>query len=477
MNAQIIRLFGMVVLLFGTLVGFTSWRSVVDADELRVHPANARPLLESLRIRKGTILTREGTAVARDVAQGAGARRVFRRTYPEGDLFGHPIGYSFLRQGASGIEQSYLGELTGQKNEFVGILDQLRGKRERGDALRTSLDARGQRTAVQALAGRPGSVVALEPRTGRVRVMASVPPYDPNQIPERLSSLNRDEENPLVNRATQAQYPPGSIFKVVTAAAALESGRYSPQSVVDGRSGIPISGVPLSNFGGQDFGSVDLTTALTRSVNTVWAQVAVDLGPRAMYRTMERFGLNRRPPIDLPSDQIATSGIFLEERGLADSPDDGADIGRVAIGQGGVLVTPLQMAMVAGAVANDGVLMKPRIGQQLIDPDGRRNEIDPESERRTMSVEDARTLRQMMVDVVESGTGTGARIPGVTVAGKTGTAEIDVQQGINQAWFLAFAPVDSPRIAVVATIERTTATGGEDALPVVRTVMQELLDR
>lgn len=477
MNAQIIRLFTMVVLLFGTLVGFTSWRSVVDADELRAHPANSRPLLESLRIRKGTILTRGGTVVARDVAHGEGARRVFRRTYPEGSLFGHPIGYSFLRQGTAGIEQSYLGELTGQENEFVGILDQLQGRRERGDALRTALDERGQRTAFEALAGRPGSVVALEPRTGRVRVMASVPPYDPNLVPERLSSLNRDDTNPLVNRATQAQYPPGSIFKVVTAAAALETGRYSPQSVVDGSSGIPISGVPLRNFGGQDFGQIDLTTALTRSVNTAWAQVAVDLGPRAMYRTMERFGLNSRPPIDLPADQVATSGVYLEGRGLADSPDDGADIGRVAIGQGGVLVTPLQMAMVAAAVANDGVLMRPRIGQELIDPDGRSSEIEAAAEERAMSVEDARALRQMMVNVVESGTGVGARIPGTSVAGKTGTAEIDVQQGINQAWFLAFAPVESPRIAVVATIERTRATGGEDALPVVRQVMQELLDR
>lgn len=477
MNSQIVRLFAFVVLLFGSLVGFTSWRSVVDAEELREHPANARPLLESLRVRKGSIVARDGTLLARDVARGEGARRIFTRVYPEGQEFGHPVGYSFLEQGASGLERSYLNELTGQSNEFAGILDQVRGKRDQGDALRTALDVRGQGTAFQALAGRPGSVVALEPSTGRVRVMASVPPYDPNLVPESLSSLNRDEENPLVNRATQAQYPPGSIFKVVTAAAALETGRYSPQSVVDGRSGIPISGVPLSNFGDQDFGQVDLTTALTRSVNTAWAQVAVDLGPQAMYRTMNRFGLNARPPIDLPPEQIATSGVYLEGRGLADSPGDGADIGRVAIGQGGLLVTPLQMAMVAGAVANDGVLMQPRIGEQVVDPDGRTREIGPDTDQRVMSAEDAAVLRQMMADVVETGTGVAARIPGTTVAGKTGTAEIDVQQGINQAWFLAFAPVQDPRIVVVATIERTTATGGEDALPVVRQVMQELLDR
>lgn len=471
MNAQVTRLFVLVLVLFGLLVGFTSWWTVVDANELEENAANKRPQLESLRVRRGRIQTRSGQTIARDEASGRGAQQIFRRTYPAGELFGHPVGYSYLEEGQTGVEKAKSDLLVGDKAEFLTLLDELRGRRQEGDDLRTTLDEAAQQTAISRLSGRPGAVVAMEPRTGRVRVMASVPGYDPNAIPQQLAELNRRSSAPLVNRATQGEYPPGSTMKVVTAAAALDSGRFNPSSTVDGSTGQEISGVPLANFGGQDFGTVDLTTALTKSVNTAWANVGVTLGQERMFDYMRRFGFGEAPPLDFPASQLAVSGPRVD--GELAGPEDGVDIGRVAIGQGGLLVTPLQMAMVTAAVANDGVLMQPLLAERAVDPDGRTaRRFEPDRVRRAISAKAARQLQQMMSRVVQEGTGTAAALEGISVGGKSGTAEIG---NANQAWFVAFAPLDKPEIAVAATVERTSGTGGETAAPIVKDVMQRLL--
>jgi len=307
--------------------------------------------------------------------------------------------------------------------------------------------------------------------------MVSVPPYDPNEVdrPGRFRQLNRDQNAPLLNRATQAGYQPGSTMKVVTAAAALDSGEYEPTSQVSGESPKEISGAPLKNAGGESFGSIDLTTALTNSVNTVWAEVAEELGNDTMFTYMDRFGFNRKPPLDYPSQQIVASGVYEGSRLLG--PGATIDIGRVGIGQERLNVTPLQMAMVPAAVANDGELMEPRLWSEVIDPDGRVEKLDPERMSRVMDSDTANTLTEMMTDVVNEGTGGAAALAEIQVAGKTGTAEIDVAAGINQAWFIGFAPADDPEIAVAATVERTSATGGEVAAPISQAVMEVLLAR
>jgi peptidoglycan glycosyltransferase len=316
-------------------------------------------------------------------------------------------------------------------------------------------------------------VVAIEPQTGRVRVMASVAGFDPNRVPDDFAALNRADGQPLFNRATQSGYPPGSTFKVVTAAAALDSGQFTPESQLDGRSPIDISGVPLSNFSGEQFGRIDLTTALTHSVNTVWAQVGEKLGKEKLYEYMSRFGFNTRPSLDYPEQQLSRSGVFGDKGRRLLGTDDGVDIGRVAMGQERLKVTPLQMAMVASAVADDGVLMRPRLGQALIDPDGREKEIKPRELRRVMKEETASRLQQMMGNVVREGTGTAAALQGIEVGGKTGTAEVG--GNVNQAWFIGFAPLDNPRIAVAVTVERTTGQGGTVAAPIAKLVMEDLL--
>jgi peptidoglycan glycosyltransferase len=470
-NTRIRNLFGLVVVLFTVLVGFTSYWSVFDADELEANPANKRPLLEEQQIRRGLIYAADGTLLARNHGKG-NSPRFYERVYPEGALFGHPLGYSFVERGRVALEREYNDELTGKHDEFHTIFDELRGKEREGDDLVTTLDPAAQRTAIDALAGRTGAIVALEPSTGRIRTMVSVPGYDPNSIVERFSDLRRAPGSPLLNRTVQSGYPPGSTFKVVAATAALDSGRYTPQSLVDGGSPKEIGGVPLTNFGGQDFGRIPLTDALTNSVNTVWATVGEDVGKRTMYSYMRRYGFNRKPLIDLPRDEMRASGVYDSDGDLL-TVGDAVDIGRVAIGQERLQVTPLQMALVPAAIANGGSLMRPHLVAEVRDRDGRlvRRE-KPSEQSEVMKPGTAVELARMMSNVVEEGTGTAAALEGIDVAGKTGTAEVGT---VNQAWFIAFAPVQRPRVAIAVTVERTTGQGGTVAAPIAKQVMQELL--
>ncbi len=473
MNAQIVKLFGLIVVLYAVLLGFTSYWSIFEAQGLKENTANRRPLLEEQRIKRGEILAADGSTIAVSNPIGSGSEKIYVRDYPEGELYGNPIGYSFVERGRVGFEQSHNDELVGNMTEFLSIIDQLRGHRQEGDNVQSALDPDAQRIATDALEGERGSVVALEPSTGKVRAMVSSPTYDPNLVPDRFEQLNTAENSPLFNRATQAGYPPGSTMKVVTATAALDSGEFDPDTQVNGDTGIEISGVPLSNFGGESYGEVDLTFALTNSVNTVWAQVAEELGSGTYLDYMDKFGFNRKPPLDYPGQQLATSGVFEGDQLLTDA--DNMDIGRVAIGQERLRVTPLQMAMVASAVANGGVLMKPRLWEKVIDLDGREDELDPEEVDRVMSEDTSETLTSMMTDVVNDGTGGAAALASSQVAGKTGTAERGGD--INQAWFIGFAPADDPQIAVAATVEETTGTGGDIAAPIAQQVLESLVDQ
>jgi penicillin-binding protein A len=472
MNGRITNLFGLVVVLFTLLIGFTSYWTVFNAGKLQANRANKRPLLEQQRIRRGLIVARDGTVLARNRSTGQGSTKFYSRLYPDGTLFAHPMGYSFVSRGNSGLERKYDDDLTGKTNEFKTILDELRGKQREGSDVVTALDPGAQKVAFNGLAGRPGSVVAMEPQTGLVRVLASVPSYDLNSVPDNFARLTRAPDAPLLDRSTQSGYPPGSTFKVVTATAAIDSGRFTPSSVLDGKSPRVIGGVPLSNFSNEQFGAIPLTTALTHSVNTVWGQVGEKLGKSEMYKYMNRFGFDRKPEIDLPSDELRASGVF-STRGKLLGPGDAIDIGRVSIGQERLQVTPLQMAMVACAIANGGRLMRPHIVEKVVDADGRTlRRTKPSEESRVMSPTTASAVGGMMAQVVKEGTGTAAALQGIDVAGKTGTAE---KGAANQAWFIAFAPVNAPRIAVAVTIEQTTGQGGTVAAPIAKQVMETLL--
>jgi peptidoglycan glycosyltransferase len=480
-NAPILKLFGLILVLFAALAAMTTYNSVINADAYRENDKNSRPLIEQQRIHRGVIRARDGSVLARSLLQESSLYQ--RRYTPKGAEFAHAVGYDYLRTGRSGLERQYDDELTGRRSELTSIVDELRGRQRVGDSVVTNLDPGAQRVAIAALQGRKGSVVAIEPATGKVRVMVSTPGYDPNRLDDKgvFSKLQSDDANsPLLNRATQGGYPPGSTMKVVTAAAALDSGEYTPDSTVSGKSPIVISGTPLSNFSDEQFGEIPLTTALTHSVNTVWAQVAEKLGRERMSEYMTRFGFDDDPPMDYPDGQMRPSGVFDVKRNKVIPPDSGSvDIGRVGIGQERLLVTPLQMATVAATIANGGVRMKPHLADRIVDLDGRTvRRIEPEEAERVMSADAAAQLTQMMSNVVREGTGVAAALEGIAVAGKTGTAELNIAQRINQPWFIGFAPLQDAKVAVAVTLERVQgpqSQGGAVAAPIAKLVLQELL--
>lgn len=481
MNRPIARLYAVLLLLFALLVGFTSRWAVLSAEELEANNENKRPLFEQQQIARGEIRSSDGELLAVSRPRGKGERRRFVREYPTGSLFGNPVGYDFIDQ-RTGIELSENDVLVGESNEFATLLEQLSGATEEGSDLTITIDASAQRLATDLLNEQgPGALVAIEPSTGAVRAMVSTPGFDPNEIPSRLDEFNNlpgDQPPVLFNRATQGRYPPGSTMKVVTAAAALDSGEFSPDSTVDGTDSQEFSGVPLRNSGGFSQNPISLTDALTNSVNTAWANVATQLGEGTMVEYMERFGFFELPPLDYPDAQMTASGPRRANGRLTRS---GFDVGRVAIGQGGeegqMQATPLQIATVAATVANEGRRMAPTFLQEVTDPDGRvTDELDPDEVERVISEESAAQLTEMMTNVTETGTAASLTVPNAaSFAGKTGTAEIDLQ-GLNQPWFMMFAPADDPQIAVAATVERCQGCfGGEVAGPIATQVAGEIL--
>jgi peptidoglycan glycosyltransferase len=456
-NAPIFRLYVLFVLLFAVLVAFSSRWAVFGATALRENPKNSRVIIEEQRIKRGVIRAAGGDVLAGSRALSG---RRYERRYPTGPLFAQPVGFDSIRFGRSGLERHYNDRLTGRKDELAGIVDSLVERDPVGDDLQTTLVPRAQQVAYEGLGNRKGAVVALDVETGAVRVLAGNPSFDPT----------KPDEGSTFNLATQGLFPPGSTFKTVTAAAALDTGRYQPESRVNGKNGKVVSGTPLNNFGQQDYGDITLTEALTQSVNTVWAEVGVKLGRETMQEYMDRFGFGEVPPMDYPADQMEVSGPRRRGR-IIPMSSRSVDVGRTAIGQALLLVTPLQMATVAQTIGNGGVRMEPRLVEKVIDPDGRTvDEPLPEEAERVMSADAAARLGTMMKSVVREGSGTAAALEGVELAGKTGTAEIDIARGINDLWFIGF----TDEVAVAVIVDRQQGQGGTVAAPIAKRVLQAL---
>jgi penicillin-binding protein A len=478
MNRPIVRLYGLVAILFALLVAFTSRWTVFEASSLRENKLNARMLLEQQRIDRGPIVAADGTVLARSVPRAEG---IYARTYPSGEEFAHAIGYYYnTGLGSTGLEQFRSSALNGKTaTNLQSILDQLQGRQPRGDKVITTLNTRAQKVANAALAGHRGALVALDPRTGAVTAMASSPSYDPNAL--RSASgykaiLSDTTGKPLVNRATQFGYAPGSTFKVVTATAAIDTGAFTPSSVVNGSNDVPISGIALRNDRDESFPQLTLTQALVHSVNTAWAQVAVRLGKATLARYMNRFGFDRKPQLDYPAEEMSSSGEYAGAQGLIQPTSPLVDVGRMGIGQDKLEVTALQMAEVAAAVANHGRLMAPHLTSRIVDAEGQTVQtISPRVQSVVMKPSTATAVTSMMEAVVNEGTGTAARIPGVQVAGKTGTAETLIGNTINNVWFIAFAPAANPSVAVAVTLQGVPGEGASFAAPVAREVIESLL--
>ena len=481
MNQPITRLFVFVLVMFGLLVAFTSRWTVFDANALRNNPNNRRPGLEAQRVQRGSIVADDSSTVLADSSRGSDG--IFSRHYPFNQLFTPALGYYDPYNGSAGLEAFRNGVLAGSPPQHSSIIDQFEGKRTNGDEVVTTLNVHAQQVAYRDLAGRDGAVVAVVPGTGAIKVFAASPTFDPNAVKTHagLQAIQRAAGTLFDNRAVEGQYTPGSTFKVVTAIAALDTGRYTSSSVLSGKSPITVSGQTLSNDSGTSYGNVSLGYALTHSINTVWAQVALGVGAPTLQTYMDRLGFYNTPPIDLPSGELAQSGVRYPNRSGYLPVTGGADIGRVGIGEGGLEVTPLQMLMVASAVANDGRLMVPHITDKILNSDGQTVQtIAPQLYSTVMKPATARAVGVMMENVVNDGTGTAAAVAGIPVAGKTGTAQDCSNLALlacqyNQDWFIAYAPVGDPKIAIAVTVShQLNGFGGTIAAPIARDVLEAL---
>jgi peptidoglycan glycosyltransferase len=478
-NARIGRLLLVLSLAFVVLIGTTSYWQLWAAPSLDARRDNPRLVYRQLSIDRGRILTSDGTVLAESIGHSANGRTIYHRRYPSGALASAVVGYASIQASEAGIERAQDDVLSGASGSLGGgtdLLGTLVGRTVRGDDVVLSLSARLQKVATSALrhTGHRGAVVAIEPSTGRVLAMVSLPSYDPNLVDNGFGSLLRRRDGVLLNRATQGLYPPGSTFKVVTAATALDGGSLTADSTFPGGSCITVFR-PLCNASGEVAPNPNtLADALVQSYNTTFAQVGQQVGSAALYDEMQRFGFGSLPPLDYPTAQMTSSGIFVGKRRVA-SRSTRFDVARVAIGQGGLLVTPLQMAEVVATIANGGVVMAPHLVDRVRDRTGQLVVATaPQSLGRAISSATAATLTGIMRRVVDEGTGQAAQLGGLEVAGKTGTAQT-ARAGLNDAWFIAFAPASSPRIAIAVVVEDTTDFGGVIAAPIARDVIRALL--
>jgi peptidoglycan glycosyltransferase len=484
MNQQVSRLaLASLVLVISLIVGTTYWQAWA-APSLAERRDNAIKVVAQFTIKRGAIFAADGSVLARNRPRRVSGKTFYFRTYPARERFAHAVGYSTQARSRSGIERSRNDFLTGANANLATLvdttLDRLRGGTIEGNDLILTLRPVAQKVANRALGGQCGAVAAIEPKTGRVLVMASSPSYDPNLVERDFARIQRGAGPcgvaPLLNRASSGLFTPGSIFKVVTAAAALDTGKYTPESTFNDPGYCIEYGKRVNNYDtSTPFGTVNFSQALINSINSSFCEMGKQLGPEVILDYARRFGFYADPPVDLPSGERSPSGLYQGGKLLARSQESRVDPGRLAFGQERMVVTPLQMAMVAGAIANKGVVMEPYLTDRVRKPDGRLLvKTKPDELRRAVKPEIADQIAGMMEGVVSGGTGTAAQISGVRVAGKTGTAETG-RAGRNTAWFIAFAPVDDPKVAIAVVLQNQTATGGTVAAPIAKQVMEALL--
>jgi peptidoglycan glycosyltransferase len=477
------------VLLAALVVGTTYWQAWGESG-LQARQDNAIQRVAQFTVRRGLIYAADGTLLAARRAVKTKGQTFYFRRYPAGDLAPQLVGYSTQSRSRAGLERSMNDYLTASNSHLNTVLrrtlDRLKGTTVTGNNLVLTVRPRAQRAALAALDGNCGAVVALEPSTGRILVMASSPSYNPGLVEGRFGQIARDAAGakcanpaPLVNRATAGLYTPGSTFKILTAAAALDSGTYSADSTFDDRGYCEEYGKRVSNFADQNgpevFGHVDFTTALEHSINAVFCEIGKRIGPLKLLDYAKRFGFYSEPPLETPSSERAPSGLYDHGRLFRPHDPNQVDPGRLAFGQERLQVTPLQMAMVASGIANRGVVMRPYSVERITAPDGSTvRRTHPHVLSKAISPQTAATLTGMMEKVVQSGTGTAAQIPGVPVAGKTGTAETGVNH-VNTTSFVAFAPSNAPKVAVAVYLENQQGVGGTTAAPIAKQVIESLL--
>lgn len=484
MNRAVRRLSVACLLLFFALIANANVLQVLDAKSLRNNPHNSRVLLRTYSRPRGQIVV-GGAAVARSKATPD--RLKYQRVYPLGPEYAPITGYYSLTEAATGIERAEDSVLSGEDDRlFVRRLqDLLSGRSTRGGSVVLTINSAAQDAAYAGLKGQAGAVVAIDPRNGKILALATSPSYDPGRLTSHNTAdvatawkaLNADKANPLVDRALSSTYPPGSLFKIVTSAAALAGGA-TPETVIPAphQLTLPQTTNPLDNFGNEvcaKSGQMTLADALRISCNTAFGALGLSLGKDVLQTQAESFGLNDSSlSVPIPT---ATS-VFPADL------QPNWQTAQAAIGQFDVRITPLQAAMIAAAVANKGTLMKPYLVDQVLGPDVTVvSQTKPQVLHQAVTPQVAAELTQMMIGVVAHGTGTAAQISGVQVAGKTGTAQHG-PDSTPHAWFIAFAPAQDPVVAVAVLVENggalgSDATGGKVAAPIAAQVIKAVLHK
>jgi len=494
MERQIRRLGVALMVLFVIAFAQVNYLQVFAADRIADDPANAqRQLIAEYKVDRGSILAADGTTVLASSRRSPGDLR-FQRRYPHGELYAHETGFYSFVFGRTELEQAFNDFLAGDAPELLQqtLTDLILGRPKQGATIVTTLVPEIQEAAAAAAAAEEGDVAiaAIDPATGDVLAMVSEPTYDPNLLASQdpkivrdaWDALNEDPDKPLLSRASDELFPPGSTFKLVTASAALENG-FGPDSLWPNPTelDLPLTDATIENFGGSTCSGgsqITLADALRQSCNVVFGEVGLELGEEALAEQARDYGFTAEPGEDLvPFDIPWTSGVFPAPETFAEREPA---VAISAIGQQDVAANPLQMALVAAAIGNGGVEMQPRLVTEARDPTGQViAEFAPQEFSQPLSAANAAALTQMMIGVVESGTGTAAQIPGVTVAGKTGTAQHG--EGANpHAWFVSFAPAEAPEVAVAVIVLdggslSSEATGGQLAAPIARAVLEAAL--
>lgn len=478
MTRSLTRLSGVFAVLLIALLANLTYVQMFKADEYRTASGNARALLQEYSRERGPILVGR-KAVAKSVETDGDLK--YLRTYSNGPLYASATGFYSQVYGATGIEKAENRVLSGTDDRllFDRLQQLIAGRDPQGGAVTLGLNSAAQEAAFAGLAGRPGAVAAIEPRSGRILALAQSPSFDPNRLSSHNSrdiqryykELTSDPAEPLLNRPLASANPPGSTFKVVVAAAALESGDFTPQSVIPGPATytLPGTSVELNNASRtacSPSGKVTLTEALVVSCNTSFAWLADQLGDDAIRAQAEKFGFGTSFDVPMP----AAAGRYPAD-------PDPAQTALTGIGQYDVRATALTMAQVAAGVAQAGAVMYPNLVTEIASPD--LTVLDttvPELFDQAMTPEKARELTEMMVQVVNRGTGGNGAIPGVRVAGKTGTAE-NGQGEPDTVWFISFAPAEAPEVAVAVVLEKSGGSGNSLAAPIARSVMEAVLGR
>jgi peptidoglycan glycosyltransferase len=490
------------VLLAALIVSTTYWQTWA-VGSLADRQDNAVALVARLTVDRGKILGPGGTVFATNRRHRKHGLTTFTRRYPQNGLASQVIGYSTSAGTRTGLEESLDDYLTGANtnlsNTLKQTLDKLGGKTVHGDNVILTLRPAVQALALHDLAGRCGAVVAMDVKTGAVLAMASSPTYNQNLIqqPNGYGKILKvkgacGDASALVNNATAGLYTPGSTFKLITASAALDTGKFTPSSTfydpgycTEYGKRVYNSSAPDAPSAHETFGNVSFSQGLEHSINSVFCNVGKAVGAKTILDYAKRYGFYSLPPLDLPPSESNASGLYRYYRGcrcyrlwFPKDPAAEVDPGRLAFGQERMQVTPLQMALVAATIAHGGVQPKPYLVQKIVAPDGSTvTKTTPQMLGRVIKPRTAAELNQMMQLVVQGGTGTAAQIPGVAVAGKTGTAETSIPNVYN-AWFVAFAPANNPRYVVAVVVEKQpNGFGGSISAPIAKDILEKLLGR